>query len=132
MICVLELEKMIRHTGLFTEREERGAFSSFNNDIKNRTVITVSNPMRSGYVKELIDLYHCSCGWFRPCKIRSAKRQTVDRHTGRQANDIVREKRKKYEPLCNLAPPDKRLFFTPFVLESTGYLYEDSLHFENQ
>ena len=30
-----------------------------------------------------------------------------------------REDRKKYEPLCNLAPPDKRLFFTPFVLESS-------------
>jgi hypothetical protein len=31
-------------------------FSSFNNDIKNRPDITVSNPMRSGYAKELIDL----------------------------------------------------------------------------
>jgi hypothetical protein len=25
-MCVLELEKMIRHAGLFTEREERGVF----------------------------------------------------------------------------------------------------------
>jgi hypothetical protein len=41
------------------------------------------------------------------------------------------QKRKKYEPLCNLAPPDKRLFFTPFVLESTGYLHEDAVNFLN-
>ena len=33
--------------------------------------------------------------------------------------------------LCNLAPPDKRLFFTPFVLESTGYLHEDAVNFLN-
>jgi hypothetical protein len=50
---------------------------------------------------------------------------------GRQANDTVREKRKKYEPLCDLAPPDKRLFFTPFVLESTGYLHEDAVNLLN-
>jgi hypothetical protein len=31
-----------RHAGLFTEREERGVFSSFNNDIKNNPDLTVS------------------------------------------------------------------------------------------
>jgi hypothetical protein len=45
---------------------------------------------------------------------------------GTQANDTGREK--KYEPLCNLAQPHKRLFFTPFVLESTGYLHEDAVN----
>jgi hypothetical protein len=39
--------------------------------------------------------------------------------------------KKKYEPLCNLAPPDKRLFFTPFVLQSTGYLHEYAVNFLN-
>jgi hypothetical protein len=50
---------------------------------------------------------------------------------GRQANDTIRKKRKEYEKLCNLAPADKRLFFTPFVLESTGYLHEDAVNLLN-
>jgi hypothetical protein len=49
-------------------------------------------------------------------QIRSAKKQKVNRHQGRQANDTVREKQ-----------PDKRLFFTPFVLESTGYFHGDAV-----
>jgi hypothetical protein len=124
-MCVLELEKMIRHAGLFSEREERGGFSSFNNDIKNRSDITVSNPMRSGYVKELIDSsITAPVGGSGHSKFALPKDRRLTGTQGRQANDTVREKRKKYEPLGNLAPPDKRLFFTPFVLESTGYLHD--------
>jgi hypothetical protein len=122
---VLELEKMIRHADLFTEREERGVFSSFNNDIKNRPDITVSNPMRSGFAKELIDLsITAPVGGSGHAKFALPKNRRLTDAQGRQANDTVREKRKNYEPLCNLAPADKRLFFTPFVLESTGYLHE--------
>jgi hypothetical protein len=85
--------------------------------------------MRSGYVKELIDLsITAPVGGSGHGKFALTKDRRLAGTQGRQANDTVREKRKKYEPLCNLAPPDKRLFFTPFVLESTGYLHEDAVN----
>jgi hypothetical protein len=78
-----------------TEREEKGVFSLFNNDIKTRTEITVSNPMRSGYAKELIDLSIAApVGGSSRAKFALPNNRRFTGTQGRQPNDTIRVKGK--------------------------------------
>jgi hypothetical protein len=57
-LCVIELEKMIRHAGLLTKREERGLFASVTQSVvkENRLDISILNPIISGSSRDLIDV----------------------------------------------------------------------------
>jgi hypothetical protein len=57
-LCVIELEKMIRHAGLLTKREERGLFASVTQSVvkENRPDISILNPIISGSSRDLIDV----------------------------------------------------------------------------